>query len=292
MSAVDPRSDGGGEPLTHAARMRGRILRSNFVRIGFSLSFLLTLMALVGPYVLDVDPTQMNVRSILKPPSAEFPFGTDAFGRDVMTRVVYGTRISLLVGFAVAGISMLAGLVIGMVSALYRGVDGVLMRAMDMLMAFPAILLAIGILTVLGPQLSNIIIALSIVYTPRSARVVRGVVLGLKEEVYVDAARALGTTDVRLVLKHLLPNVMPSLTVQQTFVFAAAVLAEAALNFLGVGVPADVPTLGGILSDARTQLRYAPWLSLFPGVLISLLVLGFNLLGDGLRDVLDPRMRL
>jgi peptide/nickel transport system permease protein len=281
-----------GVPITAGAKMRGRFFRSSFVRLGFIVSLLITLLALVGPYVFDADPTQMNVRHILKAPSAEYPFGTDAFGRDVFSRVVYGTRVSLLVGFSVAAISMVAGLLIGMVSALYRSVDDVLMRAMDMLMAFPAILLAIGILAVLGPRLSNIIVALAIVYTPRSARVVRGVVLSLKEEVYVDAARALGTTDLRLVLKHLLPNVMPPLIVQQTFVFAAAVLAEAALNFLGVGVPADVPTLGGILSDARTQLRYAPWLSLYPGALISLLVLGFNLLGDGLRDVLDPRMRL
>jgi peptide/nickel transport system permease protein len=279
-------------PASAGAKLRGRFGRSMYVRIGLTVSLLLTLTALLGPYLIDTDPTRMNFRAILQPPSAAYPFGTDDFGRDVFSRVVHGTRISLLVGFTVAFTSMILGLVIGTVSALYRRIDDILMRVMDILMSFPAILLAIGILAVLGPRLSNIILALVVVYTPRAARVVRGVVLGLKEEVFVDAARALGTSTLRLVMKHLVPNAIPPLIVHQTFVFAAAVLAEAALNFLGVGVPPEIPTLGGILSDARNNLRFAPWLSLYPGIVISLLVLGFNLLGDGLRDVLDPRMRL
>ncbi|CAN5626210.1 ABC transporter permease [soil metagenome] len=294
--AVDAQEGGAGSaivaPASAGAKMRGRFGRSMYVRIGLTVSLLLTLTALLGPYLIDTDPTRMNFREILQPPSATYVFGTDDFGRDVFSRVVHGTRVSLLVGFTVAFASMILGLVIGTVSALYSRIDDVLMRVMDILMSFPAILLAIGILAVLGPRLSNIILALVVVYTPRAARVVRGVVLGLKEEVFVDAARALGTSTLRLVLKHLIPNAMPPLIVHQTFVFAAAVLAEAALNFLGVGVPPEIPTLGGILSDARNNLRFAPWLSLYPGIVISLLVLGFNLLGDGLRDVLDPRMRL
>jgi len=293
---VDAQDSGGASavraPASAGAKLWGRFGRSMYVRIGLSLSLLLTLTALLGPYLIETDPTRMNFRAILQPPSAEFPFGTDDFGRDVLSRVVHGTRVSLLVGFTVAFTSLVLGLVIGTVSALYRRIDDVLMRVMDILMSFPAILLAIGILSVLGPRLSNIMIALAVVYTPRAARVVRGVVLGLKEEVFIDAARALGSSTLRLVVRHLIPNAVPPLIVHQTFVFAAAVLAEAALNFLGVGVPPEVPTLGGILSDARNNLRFAPWLSLYPGIVISLLVLGFNLLGDGLRDVLDPRMRL
>lgn len=278
--------------VTGGAKFWTRFGRSVYIRIGLTLTFFLVLGSLLGPAVVKTDPTEMNMAMILQPPSAEHPFGTDDFGRDLLARVIYGTRISILVGFTIAVITMLTGLIIGTISALYPVVDEILMRAMDILMAFPAILLAIGILAILGPRLSNIIIALSIVYTPRSARVVRGVVLSLKQEVFVDAARALGTSDRRLISRHLVPNVIPSLIIQQTFIFAAAVLAEAALSFLGVGVPPDVPTLGGILSDARTNLRYAPWMSLFPGTTISVLVLGFNLVGDGLRDVLDPRMRL
>lgn len=274
------------------AKFWTRFGRSSYIRIGLLLSLGLILISLLGPVFLRADPTEMNMIAILQPPSAEHPFGTDDFGRDLLVRVVYGTRVSVLVGFTVATITMLLGLVIGTISALYPVVDELLMRAMDILMAFPSILLAIGVLAVLGPRLSNIIIALAIVYTPRSARVVRGVVLSLKQEVFIDAARALGTRDRRLISHHLVPNVVPPLIIQQTFIFAAAVLAEAALNFLGVGVPPEIPTLGGILSDARTNLRYAPWMSLFPGTAISILVLGFNLLGDGLRDVLDPRMRL
>lgn len=286
-TAVPPTAGARNE---YRARLWRSARRNVFIRIGATVTALLVLASFLGPLVIRTDPTEMDMVAILQGPSRSHPFGTDDFGRDVLARVLAGTRVSILVGSMIAGVTLVAGLLIGLVSAFYSVADEILMRAMDVLMAFPAILLAIGILAILGPRLSNIIIALAIVYTPRSARVVRGVALSLKQEVYVDAARALGSPDWRLMIRHFVPNVLPPLIIQQTFIFALAVLAEAALNFLGVGVPPEVATLGGILSDARTNLRYAPWMSIFPGSVISLLVLGFNLLGDGLRDVLDPRM--
>lgn len=249
-------------------------------------------MAAGAPLFTQADPTDMNSMSILKPPSRAHPLGTDDFGRDVLSRVLYGGRVSILVGVIVAGVTTLTGVIFGALAAFYRRLDNLIMRAMDVLMAFPEILLALGVVAILGPQLVNIMIALIITFTPRPARVVRGVILGLKQQEFVEAARTVGARDLRIITHHLLPNSLAPLLVQQTYILAIAILAESALNFLGVGVPPEVPTLGGILSDARVHLRNAPWMSLFPGTFITLLVLGFNLLGDGLRDVLDPRMRL
>jgi peptide/nickel transport system permease protein len=232
----------------------------------------LVILAAGAPLFTQADPTDMNSMSILKPPSRAHPLGTDDFGRDVLSRVLYGGRVSILVGVIVAGVTTLTGVIFGALAAFYRRLDNLIMRAMDVLMAFPEILLALGVVAILGPQLVNI--------------------LGLKQQEFVEAARTVGARDLRIITHHLLPNSLAPLLVQQTYILAIAILAESALNFLGVGVPPEVPTLGGILSDARVHLRNAPWMSLFPGTFITLLVLGFNLLGDGLRDVLDPRMRL
>lgn len=269
-----------------------RFGRSRGAQIGFGITISLVILAAGAPVLSPVEPNAMEMTEILQPPSGEHYFGTDDFGRDIFTRVLYGGRISILVGLLVSGLTAFFGLLIGTLAGYYKRLDNKLMRVMDMLMAFPPILLAIAIMAILGPQLSNIIIALVIPFTPRTARVIRGEILALKEQDFTLAARSLGMRDARLIIRHLIPNGLAPVLVQQTFILALAIIAESGLNFLGVGVPPDVPTLGTILADSRAYLRTAYWMALFPGIFISLLVLGFNLLGDGLRDVLDPRMRL
>lgn len=261
----------------------------------FAAGMLITLVTLtvgvIGPWIAPSDPNEMDLISILQGPSSAHPFGTDDFGRDVLSRVLAGSRVSLIVGASVASITLVLGLALGLLAGFYRLFDEIVMRVMDLLMAFPAILLAIGIVAVLGQQLGNIIFALAIVYTPRSVRIVRGAVIATKEQDYISAARALGASDARLMIRHIALNTAAPLVVQQTFVFAYAVIAEATLSFLGVGVPAGVPSWGNIISDGRNFLEVAPWMTFTPGVFLALTVLGINLLGDGLRDLIDPRMK-
>jgi peptide/nickel transport system permease protein len=259
--------------------------------VGLVLVVIVVFMSFGAPIFTDVDPKSIDTKVILRPPGPGHPFGTDSLGRDVFSRVLFGSRISILVGLSVAAITTITGLFFGLLAGYYPRLDNPIMRTMDIVMAFPTILLALGIVAILGPQLINIVIALIIPYTPTTARLARGLVLQLKEEEFITAAKSLGVSNFSIVVRHLLPNCISVVIVRQTYILATAILAEAALTFLGVGVPPDVATLGGILSTARSQLRSAPWLSLFPGLTISLLVLGFNLLGDGLRDVLDPRMK-
>jgi len=260
--------------------------------VGLVLIVMMVALSLAAPLLTDANPGRMNTNAILQTPGGDHPFGTDNLGRDVFSRVLYGGRISITVGMLVAATTTITGMVAGVLSGFYRRLDSLIMRSADIVMAFPSILLALGIVAVLGPQLTNVIIALMVTSTPRAARIVRGTILQLKEKEFIEAARSIGANDWRIIGRHLLPNSMAPLIVNQTYVLAVAILAEAALSFLGVGVPPDQPTLGGVISDARAYLRYAPWLPLFPGVAISVLVLGFNLLGDGLRDVLDPRMKV
>lgn len=259
--------------------------------VGLIMVAAVVLLCYGAPLVAELDPLSMDTSAILETPSLEHPFGTDQVGRDAFSRAVRGGRTSILVGVLVTAVTTVVGVGLGLVAAYYRRVDDVLMRFLDIVMAFPTVLLALAIVAILRPQLTNVVIALVIPYTPRLARVVRGEVLQLKEMDFVMATRALGARDLRIIARHLLPNAFPIVIVRQTYIMATAILAEAALTFLGVGVPPETPTLGGIISEARSHLRYAPWLPLYPGVIISTLVLGFNLLGDGLRDVLDPRMK-
>jgi peptide/nickel transport system permease protein len=233
----------------------------------------------------------MNLSDIFRAPSYAHPFGTDDFGRDLLSRVAHGARISLGVGVQVTFLTLIGGLFFGVLAGLYPRLDNAVMRTMDMLMAIPGILLAIAVMSVLGPRLLNFVIALGIVYTPRTTRVVRGAVLAIRDQEFVEAARGLGAADGRLIMRHILPNCLGPVIVQQTFIFPHSILAEAALSFLGVGVPAGVPSWGNILSDGRDYLQVAPWMTLYPGLMLSLAVLGFSLLGDGLRDLLDPRLR-
>jgi peptide/nickel transport system permease protein len=233
----------------------------------------------------------MDVAGRLKAPGRAHWFGTDDVGRDVFSRVVYGARLSLLVGAAVVTFSFVIGVLCGLTAGFYRRLDNPIMRVMDGLMAFPAIVLAIALMAALGASVVNVIVAIGVVYSPRVARVVRGSVLVIRETSYVEAARALGASDLVLMARHVLPNCLSPVIVQASFVFAAAVLTEAALSFLGVGVPPYVPSWGVILAEGRLYIQQASWLVIFPGVAIMLTIFGLNLFGDGLRDLLDPKIR-
>jgi peptide/nickel transport system permease protein len=284
--------------LPHADEARRRALPrwvSLLVRRKTTLAgvVIMALMLLVGGLapLIGGDPAHMDVAGRLKAPSAAHWFGTDDVGRDVWSRVVYGARLSLLVGGAVVALSFVVGVICGLVAGYYRGLDNPVMRVMDGLMAFPAIVLAIALMAALGPSVVNVIVAIAVVYSPRVARVVRGSVLVIRETAYVEAARALGVSDLALIGKHVLPNCLSPVIVQGSFVFAAAVLTEAALSFLGVGVPPYVPSWGVILAEGRLYIQQAPWLVLYPGAAIMLTIFGLNLFGDGLRDLLDPKIR-
>jgi peptide/nickel transport system permease protein len=276
-------------PSTASAMLRV-FLRRKIVAVGAVLVFITAVVGLVAPFFA-VDPGHMDVAARLTPPGATHWFGTDDLGRDVYARVVYGARLSLLVGVAVVLFSFAVGMTAGLSAGYFRRLDNPIMRVMDGLMAFPAIILAIALMASLGPSVTNVIVAIGVVYSPRVARVVRGSVLVIRETAYVEAARALGVTNLMIILRHVLPNSLSPVIVQGSFVFAAAVLTEAALSFLGVGVPPYVPSWGNILSDGRLYLQQAPWLVLYPGAAIMITILGLNLLGDGVRDLLDPRLR-
>jgi len=224
-------------------------------------------------------------------PTKEHYFGTDNLGQDVYSRTLYGGRLSFLTGFSVMLISGFFGTIFGLISGYFTKIDFIVMRILDGLMAFPSILLAIALTSVLGGRLSNVIIALSIVYAPSFARVIRSGVLIIRELEYVEAAKAIGTSTLRIILKHVLPNSFTLIIVQGSYIFSQAVILEAALSFLGVGVPPWVPTWGSIMSGGRTYITIAPWIIFFPGLFVIFAVLGLNLLGDGLRDFFDPRLR-
>ena len=224
-------------------------------------------------------------------PSGAHWFGTDSLGRDVYSRTVQGSRVSLLVGFSVALIATVIGLVFGLVSGYYRRVDNIVMRFVDGLLAIPAILLALALISLLGSSLINVIIAISVLDTPRMVRIVRGTVLSLREEVYVEAARATGARAWRILLLHIAPNTMAPVIVQATFMFAQAILVEASLSFLGAGTPPIFPSWGNMMGEGRQYIQVAIWITFFPGLFLSFTVLSINLVGDGLRDILDPRLR-
>src|SRR5256714_7616173 len=267
-----------------------RLVRRRATVVGIVLLAVTLAVGTLAP-VIAGDPLRMEVSARLTAPGAAHWFGTDDVGRDVWSRVVYGARLSLLVGAAVVLLAFAVGLVCGLAAGYWRRLDNPVMRVMDGLMAFPAIILAIALMASLGPSVTNVIVAIGVVYAPRVARIVRGSVLVIRETTYVEAARALGVSDVVIVVRHVLPNCLSPVIVQGSFVFAAAVLTEAALSFLGVGVPPFVPSWGNILSDGRLYLQQAPWLVLYPGAPSMMRIPGLNLFGDGLGDLLDPRLR-
>jgi peptide/nickel transport system permease protein len=267
-----------------------RLKRNRLALVGGGILTFFLLTAAGAPLLAPADPLVQDLYHRLSPPSYEHPFGTDDFGRDVLSRVIYGSRISLRIGVVAVLIALVVGSSIGLVAGYWGGkIDQVLMRIMDLLLAFPSILLAIGIVAVLGPGLENAMLAIGTVAVPQYARLVRGSVLTIREQEYVAAARALGAGDVRIVLYAVLPNCLTPLIVQSTLGLATAILDAAGLSFLGLGAQPPLPEWGAMLNGGRELVLSAPWVLTFPGLAIFLNVLAFNLLGDGLRDALDPR---
>ncbi|MEY8757330.1 ABC transporter permease [Peribacillus frigoritolerans] len=265
-----------------------RYFSNRLVVTGSVIILTLSLISIFAPLITVYTPYDMIVTARLSPPSAEHFFGTDNFGRDLFSRVVYGTRVSMTVGLTVAAITLVIGSVIGLYSAYYRTLDHILMRICDGLMAFPAILLAIALMAALGPNIINVILSLSIVNTPTVARVVRSAAIVVKEQTFIEALRSQGASSWRIIWLHIAPNTMSPLIVQITYVFGVSVIIEASLSFLGAGIPAPSPSLGNILFDGKIVIFNAWWMTVFPGAFIILSVLGLNLFGDGLRDLLDP----
>ena len=263
------------------------------MRVGLAIVLVAALAAVLGPSLTPFDPSAQTLAQRLEPPSRAHPFGLDELGRDILSRLLSGARISLFVGLAVVSVSSLIGMALGSIAGYFGGaVDDVISRAIDILMAFPGILLAIALVAVLGPSLTNVILALCVIGWVGYARLVRGQALRARELEYVQAARALGAGSARIVVKHVLPTAFPSVIVQATLGMAGAIIAEASLSFLGLGVQPPTPSWGTMLDAGRSHLFDAPHLTIFPGVAIATLVLGFNFLGDGLRDRIDPKSRI
>jgi len=269
-----------------------RLLHHRLFVLGLMLFAIVAIAAILAPWIAPTDPNKLAMRFKFRPPSEEFLFGTDNFGRSLWSRVIWGARLSMLIGSSVVAINAVAGTLIGALAGYFRWLDNGLMRVNDALMAFPAVLLAIAVTAVLGPSIADVIIALGLVYTPRTARIVRASVIVLREMEYVQAAIAAGAGHGRILRRHILPNAMAPLIVQLSFLFAVAVLTEATLSFLGVGAVPPTPTWGNIMAEGRQYISDAPWIIAIPGLALMITVLGLNLLGDGLRDVLDPRLRI
>jgi peptide/nickel transport system permease protein len=266
------------------------VRRHPTVAVGGALLVVIVVAALAAPWLGTVDPISINPSQRLRGMSAEHWFGTDRFGRDLYSRVIYGGRVSLIVGLSVAALSTLIGLAIGLVSGYMRAVDAVVMRVMDGMMAIPAIMLAIALIALSKASILIVIVAVTLPEVPRVVRLVRSIVLTLREQAYIEAATAIGTSVPRILLRHLLPNALPPLIVQATYICASAVLIEAALSFLGAGTPPEIPSWGNIMAEARPYFQLKPWMVLLPGVFLAVTVLAINLVGDGLRDMLDPRL--
>ena len=258
--------------------------------IGGALLLSIVLASIAAPWLATVDPISIAPAQRLRDPSADHWFGTDRFGRDLYSRVIYGGRVSLIVGLSVAALSTVIGLAIGLVSGYLRAVDAVVMRVMDGMMAIPAIMLAIALIALSKASIVIVIVAVTLPEVPRVVRLVRSIVLTIREQPYIEAATAVGTSVPRIILRHLLPNALPPLIVQATYICASAVLIEAALSFLGAGTPPEIPSWGNIMAEARPYFQLKPWMVLLPGVFLAVTVLAINLVGDGLRDMLDPRL--
>jgi peptide/nickel transport system permease protein len=280
------------ETVEEAAPKHGAwsfVKRNPTVVIGGFLMVLLVGLALLAPWIAG-DPLRLNPINRLRPPSERFWFGTDQFGRDVYARTIYGARVSLIVGFSVAAAASVLGLLIGLLCGFYKWVDAIVMRIMDGIMAIPSILLAIALITLTRPGLAVVIAAIVIPEIPRIVRLVRSVVLSLRAQPFIEAAIAGGTRTPKLLFRHILPNTLAPLIVQATYISASAILTEAGLSFLGVGVPPEIPSWGNIIAQGRSFFLIAPWSILIPGAFLAVMVLGVNMLGDGLRDRLDPRL--
>jgi peptide/nickel transport system permease protein len=281
------------ETRFNAARgFSGRVLANQAAAIGLAIVAVYVLLALTADWLPIRSPLQIVGANRMAGPAWSMPLGADTFGRDLLSRIVFGARLSLQVSALSVTIALVGGSLLGLVAGYAGGwIDQIIMRAMDVLFAFPAVLLALGVVAALGPNPGNVIIAIALVYTPIFARVVRGPVLAIKEREFVEAARALGARASRIIARHVLPNLLSVLIVQTSIALSWAVLTEASLSFLGLSAQPPAPSWGVMLNEGRQNLELAPHLAIFPGLAIMLAVLGFNLLGDGLRDVLDPRLR-
>jgi peptide/nickel transport system permease protein len=268
----------------------GFLRRYPTIAIGGGLLLVMLLVAVFAPFLWTKDPTALAPALRTREPSADFWFGTDMLGRDVYSRVLYGARVSLMVGFSVAILASIVGLFIGLVSGFNRLADSIIMRIMDGMMSIPPILLAIALMALTRGSVRNVIIAITIAEIPRVSRLVRGVVLSLREQPYVEAAVASGTPTWKIIFKHILPNTLAPITVQATYICAAAMITEAILSFIGAGTPPTIPSWGNIMAEGRALWQVKPYIVFFPAVFLSITVLAVNLLGDGLRDAIDPRL--
>jgi peptide/nickel transport system permease protein len=269
----------------------GKLFRRKLVLAGAAILVVVTLLAVFAPWITPYGPMAMKISDRLQSPRLAHWFGTDELGRDVFSRVVFGARYSLMIGASVVLISVTGGVLLGLSAGFFRRLDGPIMRFVDAMMSFPDILLAIALVAVLGASMINVILALAIVYTPRVARVVRASTLVVRELLFIEAARALGVSTWRILFIHILNNIASPILVQATFIFAYAVLAEAGLSFLGVGVPPELPTWGTMIASGQQFAHQAFWLVVFPGVAIVLSALSLQMVGDGFRDLLDPKLR-
>ena len=293
MDARDDAAKPRRTPFWRTSTFR-RLIRHRSFMIGLVLFGFVLALAVFAWWIAPNDPNRTAIRLRFRPPQLDrvFLLGTDNLGRNLLSRVVHGAQLSLLIGLGVVVLNAVFGVLLGAVAGYFRKLDGPMMRLADALMAFPSILLAIGIAAALGPSAWTAVIALSVVYIPRTARIVRASVLVVREMEFVQAARAAGAGNWRIISRHIMPNCMAPLIVQLSFIFAYAVLSEAVLSFLGLGAPPSVPSWGTMISEGRTYIREAAWLTVVPGCAIAITVLGLNLMGDGLRDVLDPRLKI
>ena len=269
-----------------------RLKKNRRAVIGLCIIIIVVLLAIFAPLISPYRPSKMSLRNKLEAPSAQNWLGTDKLGRDIFSRIIYGSRISILVGIVAVGISGTIGIIMGAIAGYFGGwVDAIIMRLVDILLAFPSILLAISLVAVLGASLFNVILAIALVSWVSYARIVRGEFLRLKEQEFVEGARAIGASDLKIIFRHVLPNSMAPVIVMATLGLAGAIISESSLSFLGLGVQPPTPSWGGMLSEGRTVIRQAWWVPTFPGIAILLTVLAFNLFGDGLRDALDPKLK-
>jgi peptide/nickel transport system permease protein len=273
--------------------LRRRILAQKSGILGAFLILLFLAAAAFPGLFSNHDPLEMNKKHRLEAPSVQFWFGTDEFGRDIFSRVIYGSRVSLFISFFTVVLANFGGIILGVWGGYFGGLrDSIIMRLMDVIFSFPFILLAILIIAITGPGIFNVIISLAVAYLPFSARIARGAVMAVKESQYVEAAKASGADDLRVILKYIMPNIAAPIVVYVTMSFAFALLAEAGLQFLGLGARPPTPSWGLMLNETRGIIEFAPWAGIFPGMAIALAVIGFNLFGDGLRDLLDPKMKV
>jgi peptide/nickel transport system permease protein len=292
MSSTLPSTPASATPEPRRAGLVRRFLRNRIGTLGGVIVLVAAVVAVGAPLLAPYPPDEQHAAWRLFPPNEYFWLGTDEFGRDILSRLLFGAQISLIVGVVSVGLALLLGATLGLVAGFYGALlDGVIMRVMDVVFAFPSTLLAIGIMAVLGTSTTNAILAIGLVYSPSFARLARALVLGLKEMEFIQASRVLGVSDRRILARHILPNMLAPIIVQTTFNLSTAVLTEAALSFLGLGTPPPAPSWGLMLSASRRFVELDPWPAIWPGLAIMLLVLGVNLFGDGLRDVLDPRLR-